>query len=474
MDSPTRALCEYIVSSKFEDIPEDVLEGAKNCILDSIGCVIGAATLQPGRIVVDLFTQLGGYPESSILATGKKLPCMHAAYVNSYLANLLDFDDTTSAPPAHPGATIVPPSLAVAEKRGASGKELITAVVTAYEAQARVGQAIDPSLERKDKAWGFGTHQVFGAATVSSKLLNFNVDQTASTLGLAGVSAPVPSSLKWGLELEERPISWAKNNYGWVSMGGILAAFLVEKGFVGNKYILDGERGFWAMASSDRCDFKRITSNLGTEFLISKTGFKPYGCCRLTHSSLDGVARIVRHYGLDTRSIRSIKVKSHHKVVEWCSIADPTSNLDAQFSIPHLIALELLGKSARKGLSDNDLADPEVRALASKVSLELSEQIEEGVRQKGLLWAAIVSVELTDGRVLSERVDIPKWDPETRPTREELWTKFMALVSPAIGIETSEALIQDLEHLEDLKDVSIIISKIRQGIERTGLRRGEQ
>ncbi len=104
MNSPTHALSEYIAKAKFEDISENVLEDAKDYILDSLGCVIGGAKLQPAKVIIGLFTELGGHPEASILATGKKLPCIHTAYVNSYLANLLDFDDTYTAPLAHRGA----------------------------------------------------------------------------------------------------------------------------------------------------------------------------------------------------------------------------------------------------------------------------------------------------------------------------------------------------------------------------------
>jgi 2-methylcitrate dehydratase PrpD len=464
MNSPTRTLSEYIAKAKFEDIPRDILEDAKYYILDSMGCVIGGCTLKPGKIIMDLFTELGGAPEASILGTGKKLPCMHTAYVNAYIANLLDLDDTYSAPPAHPGATIVPPGFALAEKIRASGKDFITAVVTAYEGWARICQAIAPSVERMSKVAGFSTHQIFGTAIVASKLLGFNVEQTANTLGLAGANAPVPNIRRLGLE-EGQPITWIKNNYGWASMGGVLAASLTEKGFVGNKYILDGDRGFWIMAGSDQCDFDEITLNLSADYVISKTAFKPYASCRGTHSSLDATVEIMAKHNLDVDKIKAIRAETHQDLVRILSGRNPTNIIDAQFSLPHLIALELLGKSPRKGLSDEDFIDPAVRSLAEKVYLEVSPEIEEEVHQGRLYWAAIVSIEQTDGKLFSERVDIPKWDPGKWPTREELRSKFTYLTAPIIGIDTSEAVMGDIEQLENLKDISTVISRISQGIQ---------
>lgn len=466
MDSPTGGLSEYIAKAKFEDIPEDVVEYAKCLILDLIGCAIGGSTLQPGKIIIDFFTELGGYPQASILATGKKLPCIHTAYVNSYLANLLDFDDDSSVAEGHPGATIIPAGLALAEKIRASGRDFITAVVIAYEAWARISQGIAASPERRAKVWGLSVHQIFGAAIASSKLLKFDAEQIANALGLAGASAPVPSVRKSGLELKERPVSWAKNNFGWASMGGILSAFLTERGFIGNKHILDGEKGFWLMAGSDRCDFDKITLNLGTDYLISGTGFKPYASCRWTHSSLDATAEIMVKYRIDVNRIESIKVSTFSELVEGFGVNKPVSILDAQFSLPHLIALELLGRSPRRGLSDDNLTDPKVQSLAEKVSIELSPEIEERYRQNKKFCSSIVSIEQIDGSLFAERVDIPQWDPEKSPAKEELHSKFTYLTAPIIGVDASRAIIGDLEQLENLKDVSSMISRISQGANR--------
>jgi len=465
MNSPTQALSQYIAKTTFEDIPENVVEEAKDCILDSLGCAVGGATLQPGKVIIDFFTDLGGHPEASVLATGKKLPCIHTAYVNSYLANLLDFDDTSTRPLAHPGATIIPPGLALAEKIGASGRDLITAIVIAYEAWGRIAQAIASSPERQAKVWGMSTHQIFGAAIVSAKLLKFDAEQIANALGLAGVSAPVPNCRKLGVELEDRPISWAKNNFGWASMGGVLAACLTEKGFKGNKHILDGERGFWLMASSDQCDFEKITLNLGTDYLISQTGFKPYASCRMTHSSLDAIVEIMAKHKADVNKIKTIKVNNIAEVAETFGVHNPASILDAQFSLPHLIALELLGKSPSKGLSDDDLTDPMVRSLAERVSIEPSSELEKKFCQNGLL-SAMVSIELTDGSLYSKRVDIPKWSATSRPTRRELQDKFIRLTAPTIGSEAADAIVEDIEQLANLRDISIMISEIDQNSRR--------
>ncbi len=458
MISPTQTLSECVAKLKFEDIPELVREYAKDLILDSIGCSIGGIRLQPGKIMVDYFTELGGAPQSSILATGQKLPCMNAAYVNSYLTGLLDFDDVPSVTEGHPGATIIPPGLALAEKIQANGKDFMTAVVTAYEAWTRISQSINGTPERRAKVKGFATHQIFSTVIAASKLLKLNAEQTAMAMGIAGVSAPVPSNLKMGLQ--DRPVSWTKNNYGWASMGGILSALLTDRGFIGNQHIFDGDTGFWLMAGSDRCDLDKLTLNFGRDFLISTTGFKPYASCRYTHSSIDATMAIMAKHKVDINKIKSIRVKTFAVAVSGLGMTNPTSIFDAQFSIPHMIALELLGKSAAKGLAENNLTDPRVQSIAGKVSLEISPPIEERYLRNKAFCSALVSIEQTDGSVFSGQADVPKWDPETRPTRNELQTKFAYLTESIIGTNASRAMMRDVEQLENLKDVSSIMSRL--------------
>ncbi len=454
MYSPTQALSEYVAEAKFEDIPGNVVKHAKDCILDSVGCTIGGAALDHGKMMIDFYSELGGPPEATILATGEKLPCMHTAYVNSYLSNLLDFDDYAIG--GHLGATIIPPGLALAEKIRASGKDFITAVVIAYEALSRIAESIASSPERRAKVWGLATHQIFGSAIVACKLLKFNSEQTANTLGLSGASAPVPFLRKFGQELQDRPIGGLKNNYGWASMGGILSASLTQRGLSGNKHIFDGEKGFWIMASSDQRDFEKMTLNLGRDYLITRAGFKNYASCYFTHTSLDAIALIMVKHKVNVNEISSIRVKTFGELVSSFGVTAPANILDAQFSLPHLIALELLGKSPSKGLSEDNLADPKVRTLAEKVSIELSPEAEEGFLKR-MVYPSSVSIEQTDGSAYSETVDIPKGAPERKLTEEEVRAKFMRLSAPLVGAGASEAFVHNVEELEKRKDVSIVI-----------------
>lgn len=451
----TKILSNFASKLRYEDLPEDIRERAKVYIMDSLGCAIGGGLTGHGKTAVEMFSALGGIPESRVLATNQKIPCLHAVYVNSYLANALDFDDTYSSW-AHPGASIIPPGYAVAEKVGEiSGKAFIAAVVAGYEVSIRIGAAILPSQERYKQAWGISTHQIFGSVTVAGKLLSLEPEALAIAYGFAGNSAPVLHCRKIGLEVEERPFTWLKNNFGWSAMGGVLSAFLAQKGCRGPLTILDGDRGFWTMTGSDRCDFNLMVEDLRKKYLIAETSFKPYASCRWTHSTLDAVHEIMGQEVFSPEIIEKVCVNSFYETYRSLNSKHPENLVDAQFSIPFLVAVTLAGHSPSQGLYEEDLKDSTVYELAEKIRVESDEEADQLFEsQKKML--SKVTIYLKDGREFRSRVDVIRGDPGKFQSLSEMQEKYKILVSRVLGEKTavqSMELIMDLEKLSDVTNL---------------------
>jgi 2-methylcitrate dehydratase PrpD len=452
-NSPTKILCQYVAQARYEDIPKEVIESTKPYIMDSIGNSIGGSRLEPGKINLDLFESMGGTAEATVMATGKKISLLHAVYLNSFLANVLDFDDTY-ANLAHPGATIIPPAFGVAEKIKASGQQLLTAIVAGYETSLRIGLAIVATPERYKQVWGLSTWQIFGATAASGKLLNLDEEQMRNAFGLGGVNAPVPYARKLGLELEERPFAWSKNNYGWASMGGVLGSLLAQKGFLGNRHILDGERGFWVMAGSDRCDFEKLVEGLGEKYLLPNTSFKPYASCRWTHSTVDACLAILEKHGVGPDDVRSVTVKGMYEVAHSLAEKKPKNIIDAQFSIPYLIGLCITGNSPAKGLSEAHLEDSTVQSLAEKVTVEIDPEADRLYFEKAGVMASTVIIETKGDERFEESVLYPKGSPEAPVTSEELREKFLALTTPVVGASKAEKILERVMDLERVEDIS--------------------
>jgi 2-methylcitrate dehydratase PrpD len=444
----TAAVSEYIAGARLEDVPEEVLVAAKEHVLDTLACAVGAAGLAVCRPVVDVFAEAGGVPESRVPGTEHRLPRAAAAYVGSYLSNALDFDDT-HVRRGHPGSAIVPPALACADAEDATGAELLLAVVVGYEVCLRLTAAITPSRERYATVSGLATRQVLGAVAAVSRLIGLDAARTANALGLGAVNAPVPSTHKIGLTPSERPISSVKNNYAAASMGAVLGCQLAARGFEGSRSILDGPRGFWAMAGSDRFSADEALDGLGETYLLPKTGLKPYACCRWIHTALDAGAEVHRERAIAPGEIARIEVHTFDQLFERFWGVRPRSIFDAQYDLPYVLALELLGRSSSRGLREADLLDPELLRLCDRTVLHHDEAADERFYGEGRLPVRLV-VHFADGQVIERRCEIPTGDPGGPPFgREARLAKARALLEPRLGAERAarlETIALELEH----------------------------
>lgn len=438
--SLTGRLADWVSGLDFSALPETVVEAAKVLVLDCLACAIGGIRTEPGRLVERVFRAAGGRPESTVWPTGRRISTLHAAYVNAYLANALDFDDTF-AHMGHPGATVIPAAIAEAERGRRPGRELLTALVAGYEVSLRLGLAIQPSPRRAREVWGFGTWHVFGAAVAAGKLRGLSAGAFEHAFGVAGVNAPVPASHKLGLAADDRPVSWAKNNFGWACMGGVLAAELAARGFRANRRILDGERGFWRMAGSDRFRASLLTDGLGRDFWLTRTAIKPYAACRWTHPVLDAAAAIrARHPGLDAGRIAAARVRTFTPLTADFHVEQPRDVVDAQFSLPYLVALELSGRSPRRGLSARHLHDRRVAAIAKRVVVVPDRAADRAFRRDGSMRATVEVVDPA-GRTYRAEAALPGSAAAGRsPDAALVREKFQALVVPVVGARRAARL----------------------------------
>ena len=444
--SETAALAQFMASFELAAVPADVVGMAKDCILDSIGCMVGGTASRPCRTIADVLLRHGGEGDIVVPGTGRKLRVLDAAYLNAQAANALDFDDSfRDGAPSHPGATVVPPALALGQQRGADGRALLRAVILGYEVSLRVGRAVQPSPERKAQIYGFSTWQVFGAAAAGASLLGLSGAQNLDVLGLAAAHAPVPSLRKLGTE-DPRPYPWIKNSYGAASQAGLLAALLAAEGYVGSRSVFDGERGFWVMSGSDRYRPELLTEDFGGTWFMRGVGFKPYGCCRWTHTMLDGLRTLSRDLDIDT--ISAVTVEGFGELSRLGGDA-PTSIVDAQFHAQHLAALELLGRSPENGLRESDLHDPVVGALRQKVELRHDPQADVLYYKTGQLPVR-VTVTTGDGAQRAVALENPRGSTLAGGfSRETLVAKFTALAAPALGDRRARDVIDAVDGLAD-------------------------
>lgn len=321
MAGETRRLVEYAHALRYENLPAAVVHQAKRLILDTLTCTVSGVLVDGGKIFQATVKAMGGVPEATLIPEGTKTSAANAAFVNCALANMLDLDDNLLYF-SHFANSCVPPPLAAAEAAQASGKDLITAVVAAYEVASRlslsmpgVGKVYRPPPDlRLDWPNPFGySYNALGAVIGASKIYRLSLEQTAHALGIAGYAAPLPSVNKWST-LNKRPMigrqpcTFKYSAFGWMGWTGIVAARLAQEGMTGDPEVLDGDFGFWKMMGAESCDWELLTDRLNEHWWILETSFKVYTAGTWSRPAITAIEHIVRSERLLPHEIESIEV----------------------------------------------------------------------------------------------------------------------------------------------------------------------
>lgn len=441
-------MAKFICEVEYENITDEAVYKAKLCILDNLGCILGGSITPVGKKVSQLVRYLGGAMESTILGTGELTSCALASFANSEMANALDYDDMD--PLGHPGATTIPPAVAIGETLHAKGKQLITAVILGYDVLARVGMAMrtKPGLPmRAGLVW-----QIFGSVTVAGKLLGLDEDQMAMAMGIAGSATPVPSDMKCSLNPENKKfgMGMVKNNYGYMSEIGVRGALAAKLGYTGPHDILDGDTGFWRMACFDGCDFDEMTSMLGSDYKVLRVGFKSYPCCWNIHSTIDAAHEIISEQHLEVEGIDRIIVGKllRFSLPPWDDYQPKTMG-SAIYSIPYSLAVALTGPNpGPEWFNEQTLRDPKILSLARKIRLEEDPEV---------TYPENSSVEISSkGKMYKKIVAHPRGHPENPISEDELKEKFMNLALNRLDRKRAIRVLDMILNLDKVKDISAL------------------
>jgi 2-methylcitrate dehydratase PrpD len=432
MAGETMRLAEYAAALRYDDLPAEVVACAKDAIVDTVGACICGADKPWSRIVIDYAERTGPGGTSRILGRGSAVQAPAAALANGALAHAFELDSLTRpGAGAHPGATVLPPALAVAQQqRNLSGKALIAAFAAGNEVMIRIGRATGHTNEAR----GFhapGTTGPFGGAVACAHLLGLDERGMANSIGIAG-------SLAGGL------LEFAKGDGGMVkrlhlgraSEAGVLAASLAASGFEGPRTVIEGEFGFLKVFCTEY-DESHLTRGLGSDWVVRSTVLKRYPCHATAHAAVRAVRDLQSEHGFAAVEVEAVAVTGNRRMVERHAIAEPRDLMLAQYSIPFCVALSLF-REARdpESYDESALADPQIRALTRKVRLVPEEGGGHGA------MGSTVTVTLADGRRFEHHVDSGFLEAA------ELADKFTRLTRGSLGEDGASRLYERLQRLE--------------------------
>ncbi len=444
--SISREFAAFISGLNYEDLPEKVRVLAKHCFLDWLASAYAGSRDAPVRMILELVKGMPGKPECTLIPDGSKNICLLGALVNGASSHMVEMDDLHRPSIFHPAAPIIPAALAVAERERRSGGDLITAIVVGYEVGIRVAKMVGKSHYH---FWHTtATCGTFGAAAAASKLLLLNPQQIIWALGSAGTQA----SGLWEF-LSESAMS-KQLHPGKAALNGILAALLAQRGFTGAEHIFEGEKGFFKATSSDH-DFRGAMDDLGREYQMEGNSFKFHASCGHTHSALDASLILAREGGVTPEEIQKVRVKVYSAALDLLRNVQLTDPYIAKFHLPFCVATALkFGKVGLEAFTERRLNDGELRELMARVELSSDEELDKAYPEK---WGAIVEVRTKDGRVLSQKVEYPKGDPQNPLSGQEFSDKFTNLTEGILTIEKSKSMLSRILDLEEVERIDHLL-----------------
>jgi 2-methylcitrate dehydratase PrpD len=451
-------VAEFIVKTKYKDLPKETVDKVKIFIIDVIGCAVGASKKPQAKALLEVIKEEGGRPHSTVFSQGFKTSVMNAALLNGTMGHILDFDDDHREGTMHPSVAVFPAVFALGEKTGVCGKDLLRAFICGLEVMIRAGE----SLLGKSYYQGFhptGTCGVFGAAAGSALILGLDVKRTTYALGLAGSFAA--GTLEWRTEG-----SWQKPlQAGHPAMGGVLAALLAEKGFIGARTIFDGPDGMIrAFSFKDQFDYARITETLGKKWEMTDTSIKVHACCRFSGPIADCALDLYRQ-GVRAKDVKKILAKVGDFTVRvLCTPSEtkyrPVTHVDAQFSLPYAVAVAICkNRTGMDEFKEDALNDPDVLSLAEKVTWEVDPKA-EALYPKA--YPATLIATMKDGRTFESHIDYPKGDPENPVTMEEVIEKFTMLTEKYLTKQKRLKIIEKIQKLERSDNIAELGNLLRK------------
>jgi len=451
----TRDLARFVAAANYDDLSPAAVQAAKHALLNILGNCIAGHRTRIGGLHVDMALDMAGREQASIIGHGARVSMPVAAYANGNLAFALDYEDTLQYV-THPGFITCAAGLAVGEHLGSSGQELILALALGYEIVARIGVSMQPSPERGKLVWGEQYHPFAGAVT-AGKLLGLDQVQLDAAFGIAGTYASVPSAYKYfGVVAQTRPMREVKLGWGWMCMGATMAALSAHRGFAGGYGILDGEQGFHVMAGSDRCDFERMTRDLGKGWMIVDTEHKIYPSIARNHPPYHATKQLVETHNLQPTDVAGVVVRGMQ--IPLVDDYNPRSAVDAQFSLPHAVVMALIREPIGPEMhSDARLFDPEVRHLLGCIRLEHDKEADVLFFNHQRLRFS-VCIELKSGKKLQRDIEFPRDQP--RFGQVELEAKFRSLAGSHLPTAQVNRIVDMVANLDSVPDLKLLMGEL--------------
>ncbi|NLO28449.1 MAG: MmgE/PrpD family protein [Actinobacteria bacterium] len=448
---------------RYEDLPPEVVAVTKDQVLDFFGVALGGSSEAGVGEMRDLVLEWGGAPQSSTLRWGDRLPAPNAAQVNATMAHSLDFDDVHEDAIMHPGVVTIPTALAMSEYlagtegRVVGGPEFITAVALGTDFICRLGLATRPGENIHAFGWHLTTlYGYMTAAAVAARLLGLDADGVTNAIGIG-----YHQSSGNGQCVKDGALT-KRMGPGMAVRGGIASALMAKRGITGARNSLEGQAGIYQVYHGGSYSREILVDDLGRRFEGVNVSIKPYPCCRGVHPFIDAALALVAKYDVRPEEAKSILINCGEGTnfllaTPFESKARPRTFVDSQFSIIWGVATALARRRATlDDFTETAIKSPDILDVSAKISVQVDPELNRG--DVGI-EPARVSVTTTDGRVLTEQVDLPTGTPSRPLSFADIGRKFEDCLAhaghplPAANAHRLVGAVANLEKSDDVCDM---------------------
>jgi len=438
----TGRLARYMVEARERALPPEVARDARHRILDTLAAMVSGSHLKPGEMAIRYARAQGGVEEATVLTTDILTTAVNAALVNAMFGHADETDDFHPATKAHPGCAVVPAALAMGEREGSSGAALLKAVTLGYDLCCRFLLALNADLVRKTHRSAEGTSSTMGAVGAAASLAR--LDEKAMRHALSYAAQQVSGVWSWVRDAEH--VEKAFDFSGMGARNGVTAAIMAQMGFSGVWDVFDCEHNVLQALSTEPKP-EEMVAGLGSRYFITETAIKPFSVGYPIQAPLDAFLTLQRKHGLTVDNVERIVARLPEdgaRVVNDRSMPD--------INCQHIIALALVKGTVSfdDSHSYEHMKDPKVRAVKERVQLVADPKLMDPAAPR----SGLVEVTLRDGRTVSHFTPHAPGTKENPMTTEAVNAKARQLMEPVLGAERTEGLIQRVNALDELKNVS--------------------
>jgi len=432
-------VCQYLSETSKADLPAEVVEKAKHHILDTITASVIGAKLHVGEVAINFAKRLGSTNEAQIIGSEFTTNAINAALINGITAHADETDDSHEPSWMHPGCSVIPAALAVAERQESTGMTFLKGVVAGYDIGCRINLALGPERIKESLKNSHAIGGCFGAAAASASILGLESDRIRYIFDYAGQQASGVNYLMRDKDHMEKAFVFG----GMPARNGVTAAIMVDSGFTGIQDCFTGESNFMDAFSSGP-DREWLRKDLGKHFEILVTNIKKYSVGSPIQAPLDALLIMMERDGLNADNVENIKVSLPDlKTVDERDMPD--------VNLQYIMAVTLLdGRLTFDAAHSLErMNDPAVLAVKKKIKAyeDFSLILPETER------TALVEIHTTDGKVFKEHVVSVQGTAQNPMNTVHVQKKCSELLIPAIGINRADELMDTILNLEKVRNL---------------------